>query len=162
MALPDYSGDAVREAKTFVFPGCKIEAELIVNVRGYGIDTGGPASSKIIGTGPSASSPERRTVTIYGFPGKASVTQVARLLEGFRVAKDVPYPVEAPPLYAFFFRPRTSLIKDLLRPEKKFSLVSRFLVYFESESEAQRFVRKYHMTRHKSNNGLFLKAAIIY
>ncbi|KAH9483981.1 hypothetical protein JR316_0003459 [Psilocybe cubensis] len=143
MALPDYTRNAIREASSLSFPGRKIDAEPITNIKSYGIGTGGQRST-VLGTGPSANCPERRTVTIHGFPGRTPVSQVVKLLEGFRVDKDLPVPAEMVPL-----------------PERKFALVSRFLVYLESESEAQRFVRKYHMTRHKITNGL-LKATIIY
>lgn len=164
MALPDYTRDAVREGRNIVISGCKIETEAVGDPRGLGVDFERQRLSEPrLGTGPSANVPERRTVTLSGFRGKTHPSQVALLLKDFRVARDQPHPVELIPLYAYIFATKDIIDNSLFRPEKKFSLFSRFLVFLESESEAQRFVRKFHMTRYKNlPNGPVLQASVIY
>lgn len=50
-----------------------------------------------------------------------------------------------------------------IRPERKFSMISRFCIHLESESEAQRLVRTLHMTPYKNQDGApTVKAEIIY
>jgi len=58
---------------------------------------------------------------------------------------------------------RTSFNVLLTRPEKKFSLYSRFTIQVETESEAHRIVRKFHMTDfQKVESAPPIRAEIIY
>jgi len=151
MALPDYTRDAIRDAEQILIPGCKILAEPVVDLPGLGIRSepskGDPRSDpELLGTGPSAGVPERRTVTLHGLRGKSTVGHVMPLLKGFRLSREEKYPVQHAPL-----------------PERKFSLVSRFVIYLDSESEAQKFIRKFHMTRYKNiPDAPLIKVSLIF
>ncbi|KAF9566298.1 hypothetical protein CPC08DRAFT_814867 [Agrocybe pediades] len=153
MVLPDYTSDALRGLREINIPGCTLEAETVEKPEEL---LGKPKEAEttnsrrlpilpIYGNGPSAHVPVRRSVTISGIPGRAGVRHIETMLSDFKVAKDVRNPVQAVPL-----------------PPKKFALDSRFFVVFDSESEAQRFVRKYHMTRYKNvDDASIVRASLI-
>jgi hypothetical protein len=83
----------------------------------------------LLGSGPSAGFPIGKTVTITGIRGKATVQNIKHLVEGFQLADDETNSVLQAPL-----------------PEHKFSMYARFVVLLASQSEAERFVRKFHLT----------------
>jgi hypothetical protein len=83
----------------------------------------------LLGNGPSAGFPSGTTVTVVGLPGKTTVENFMKLLRGFQLALDGTKSVILVPLAPYIF-----------------TLYSRFVVMLASESEAQRLVRKIHLT----------------
>ncbi|PPQ76626.1 hypothetical protein CVT26_012733 [Gymnopilus dilepis] len=152
-SLPDYTPGVLSGASDIILPGAKIEAEAIYDIASLNIpenpaDVGkeGAVDPSQLGTGPAARVPERKTVTITGIPGKRSFKDLDYLLEGFRLASDRKYAVSYIP-----------------KPPRKFTFFSKFAVYLESESEAQRLVRVAHLSHFKNNpEAPLLRARIIY
>ncbi|KAF8911078.1 hypothetical protein CPB84DRAFT_1842332 [Gymnopilus junonius] len=153
MSLPEYTRDAIRDAEEIIVPGHHIEADPIDEPRSLNIpenlsdianeDVTDPSQ---LGTGPAARVPERKTVTISGVPGKKSIKDIQYLLRGFRLAPDRQYPVRL-----------------IHTPMKKFTLYSAFVVFLDSESEAQRLVRSAHLTKYKNmEEAPLLRAHLIY
>ncbi|KDR81772.1 hypothetical protein GALMADRAFT_59579, partial [Galerina marginata CBS 339.88] len=151
MALPDYTRDALRGITDIIVPGHRLRADLIEHPAQMYIppaNAEGPPDRDALGNGPGAGVPEGRTVTIAGVPGKRKPEDIRHMLKGFRLAKDQKPPVQLAALY--------------VSPARKYTLYSRFTVYLESESEAQRLVRKLHMTRYKNIDGApLIRATII-
>lgn len=95
MSAPDYTRDALREAKNITFTGCEeiiasptTEARFL-RQRFRGVQGRADALNRgLLGTGPSAGFPPRKTVTITGIPGKATVQNIRHLIEGFQLADD--------------------------------------------------------------------------
>jgi len=101
----------------------------------------------LLGCGPSGGFPPGRTVTVVGFPGKKmTVEGFMPYLRGFQLALDETKSVMQSPL-----------------PPDMFSLYARFVVMLASESEAQRLVRKLHLTPYTYRAVTrFITATVIY
>jgi len=154
MAVPDYTRDALRAAKNITFTGHEeISASLTTDPRFFrqrsrGVQGRADALNRgLLGSGPSAGFPSGRTVTISGVPGKVTVQNMRQLVEGFQLADDEMNSVLQAPL-----------------PEGKFSMYARFVVLLASESEAERLVRKLHLTpfRGQESSLQYMTAAVIY
>jgi len=142
MSLPDYTREAIRAAGNITISGCRVEAEPIEHP-----ELMMPSRTELTGNGISAGVVVGKTVTLSGLPGKTKQAAVVKMVEGFKLAnlRDG-YPVRPVPI-----------------PDKKFSLYSRFIVQLDSESEAQRLVRKYHMVPFKDSDAApIIRAEIIY
>jgi hypothetical protein len=95
MSVPDYARDALRAAKNITFTGHEeISASLTTDPRFFrqrfrGVQGRADALNRgLLGSGPSAGFPSRRTVTISGVPGKVAVQNIRQLVEGFQLADD--------------------------------------------------------------------------
>jgi len=152
MAVPDFAQDALRAAKKITFTGREeIGASLTTDPRflrhrSRGAQGRADALNRgLLGSGPSAGFPGGKTVTITGVPGRVTVDAFRPLVQGFQLADDEINSVLQAPL-----------------PENKFSLYARFIIVLASASEAQRFVRKFHLSPFKSHASSLMRAAIIY
>ncbi|KAF8803490.1 hypothetical protein BYT27DRAFT_6726275 [Phlegmacium glaucopus] len=153
MAVPDYAQDALRAANKITFTGSEeISASLTIDSRfsrqrSRGVQGRADALNRgLLGSGPSAGFPSRKTVTVSGVPGRATVHNIRQLVQEFQLADDETNSVLQAPL-----------------PENKFSMYTRFVVVLASESEAQRLVRKFHLTPFKNQTTLkYMTAAVIY
>lgn len=161
MSLPDYTREAIRAAGNITISGCKVEAEPIEHP-----ELMMPSPTGLTGNGASAGVVVGKTVTLSGLPGKTRLPTVYRMVEGFKLANvKRGYPVTAVPMYVLYvlFGFALYVMTRCLSPENKFSLYSRFIVQLDSESEAQRFVRKYHMTPFKDSDAApIIRAEVIY
>jgi len=95
MAVPDYARDALRAAKNITFSGSEeINASLTIDPRFSrqrfrGVQGRADALNRgLLGSGPSAGFPSRRTVTISGVPGKATAKNIRELVREFQLADD--------------------------------------------------------------------------
>lgn len=141
MSLPDYTADAIRAASNITISGCKVEAEPIEHP-----EVMMPSGESLLGNGTSAGVVVGKTVTISGLPGKTRPPAVLKLVKGFKLADSK----------------KSSPVLPIPLPDKKFSLYSRFIVQMDSESEAQRLVRKFHMTPFKESATHIIRAEVIY
>jgi hypothetical protein len=161
MALPDYTREAIRAAGNITISGCRVEAEPIEHP-----ELMIPSGSGLTGNGASAGVVVGKTVTLSGLPGKTWLPPVFKMVEGFKLANlKYGHPVRPVPMCVLYvvFSFALYVMTLCLSPEKKFSLYSRFIVQLDSESEAQRFVRKYHMTPFKNSDGApIIRAEVIY
>jgi hypothetical protein len=161
MSLPDYTREAIRAAENITISGCKVEAEPMEYPEAMM-----SSQTELTGNGASAGVVVGKTVTLSGLPGKTRTSAVLKMVEGFKLAnlkhESPVIPVLLCVLYlvfSFAFYEMTLCFS----PEKKFSLYSRFIVHLDSESEAQRLVRKYHMTAFKDSGGApIIRAEVIY
>lgn len=161
MSLPDYTREAIRAAGNITISGCKVEAEPMEHPEAMM-----PSQTGLTGNGASAGVVVGKTVTLSGLPGKTRLPAVLKMVEGFKLAnlKKV-YPVRPVPVCVFYLVFSFALYEMTLylSPEKKFSLYSRFIVHLDSESEAQRLVRKYHMTPFRDTDAApIIRAEVIY
>jgi len=153
VAVPDYTRDALRAAKNITFTGCEeINASLTIDSRFFrqrsrGVQGRADALNRgLLGSGASAGFPSGRTVTISGVPGKVTVKNIRQLVQEFQLADDETNSVLQAPLL-----------------ETKFSMYARFIIVLASESEAQRLVRKFHLTPFKNlASSQLMTAAVIY
>ncbi|KAF8162936.1 hypothetical protein B0H34DRAFT_693481 [Crassisporium funariophilum] len=139
MSLPDYTRDAIRDAERLTMgDNHGITAEPTADPRFMpqrhrGVKGRADATNRgMLGSGPSAGFVSGKTVTLYGLPGKALKRDVSRMVQGFELAGTE----------------ETSVLQAPI-PERKFSMYSRFVVLLASESEAERLVRKLHLTPYK-------------
>ncbi|TFK27416.1 hypothetical protein FA15DRAFT_586478, partial [Coprinopsis marcescibilis] len=97
------------------------------------------------GDGPNAGirglNPER-TVTMWGFPGKATAEAVEKFLDGYDISRSGDGEAM------------------IYKPTGAYSLYSRFLVVLNSEAEAQRVAENLHMTRLPKKNHVVYAQAI--
>ncbi|KAF9533454.1 hypothetical protein CPB83DRAFT_902843 [Crepidotus variabilis] len=116
--------------------GVPVHAEAVYNTTSALV-----MGSGLEGDGPTAGHESGKTVTLSGLSGKKRLKDIWDMLEGFDVKQ------------VLFSR----------LPPNKFSLFSRWIVKVNSESEAHRIVRKFHMTKsHGRHDGVRVRAEILY
>ncbi|KAF8955468.1 hypothetical protein BDZ97DRAFT_290326 [Flammula alnicola] len=149
MALPDYTRDAIRKAHSVTILGTKVEAEPIYRPESM-LNPEHKLANRYLettGDGASAGVAVGSTVSLCGLPGRAGVEAVQSMVKGFELVKTQDF----------------AAIQRVPLPEKKFSMITRWCIHLESESEAQRLVRKLHMTPYKGKEEApIMRAEIIY
>jgi hypothetical protein len=88
MSIPDYTRGAVQTLEDLHVAGSRVSGEAVYNV--WSAMVRGKAIS---GDGPSAGLEAGKTVTLSGLPGRTSITDVYRLLNGFDVKKVTAVPM---------------------------------------------------------------------
>lgn len=88
MSLPDYTRAAVQNLEDLHVAGSRVSGEAIHNVWSAIL-----RARAISGDGPSAGVEAGKTVTLSGLPGRTSITDVYRLLNGFDIKKVTAVPM---------------------------------------------------------------------
>lgn len=82
MSLSDYTDAAIQNLQDLTVAGSCVSGEAVYNVWSSVV-----RGDAIAGDGPSAGHEAGKTVTLSGLPGRFSITEVYRLLQGFDVKK---------------------------------------------------------------------------
>lgn len=88
ISLPEYTQPAIREIEDLNVAGSRVFGEPIYNVESTRV-----IGKAMLGNGPSAGLEAGKTVTMSGFPGRISITNIYKLLKDFDVNKITAVPM---------------------------------------------------------------------